>query len=100
MKRREFVALLGGAATWSFMAHAQQTERTRRIGILVSVAADDRQGQARYATFVRGLRELGWTEGRNVRIETRWGAGNATNIRKFAAELVAFAPDVILAAGG
>lgn len=98
MRRREFIAFLGGAATWSFTAHAQQTER--RIGILVSVAADDRQGQARHAAFVQRLRELGWNEGRNVRIETRWGAGSAADIRKYAAELVAAAPDAILAAGG
>jgi putative ABC transport system substrate-binding protein len=100
MKRREFIAALGGAAVWPLVARAQQPEAIRRIGILVSLAADDRQGQARHAAFVQSLRELGWTEGRNVRIETRWGAGNATDIRKYAAELVAFAPDVILAAGG
>jgi putative ABC transport system substrate-binding protein len=72
----------------------------RRIGILVSLGADNRRGQERHATFVQSLRELGWTEGRNVRFETRWAAGNAADMHKYAAELVAFAPDVILAGGG
>jgi putative ABC transport system substrate-binding protein len=101
MRRREFVGLLGGTAlTWPLAARAQQPGRTRRIGILMSVAADDRQGQTRHAMFVQSLRQLGWTEGRNVQIETRWAAGNAPDIHKYASELVAFAPDVILAAGG
>jgi len=100
MKRREFITLIGGAAaTWSFAARAQQ-EAMRRIGILVSLGADDRQGQARHAAFIQRLKELGWTEGRNVRVETRWAAGNAADMRKYAAELVSFAPSVILAAGG
>ena len=101
MRRREFITLLGSAAAvWALAARAQQPEAMRRIGILVSLGADDRQGQARHGAFVQRLRELGWTEGRNVRIETRWAAGNAAAMRKYAAELVAFAPDVILAAGG
>jgi putative ABC transport system substrate-binding protein len=102
VKRREFIKLLGGgaAATWPLTARAQQPERMRRIGILVSLGADDQQGQTRRAAFVQRLRELGWTEGGNVRIETRWTAGNAMDIRKYAAELVSFAPNVILAAGG
>jgi putative ABC transport system substrate-binding protein len=100
-RRREFISLLGGAAaSWPLAARAQQSEAMRRIGILMSLAADDRQGQTRQATFVQSLRELGWTEGRNVRIETRWAAGNTANMHKYAAELLAFAPDVILAAGG
>jgi ABC-type uncharacterized transport system substrate-binding protein len=101
MRRREFITLLSSAAAvWALAARAQQPEAMRRIGILVSLGADDRQGQARHGVFVQRLRELGWTEGRNVRIETRWAAGNAADMRKYAAELVAFAPDVILAAGG
>ena len=100
MRRREFISFLGSAAAaWALAARAQQPEAMRRIGILVSLAADDRQGQRATRRSFR-LRELGWTEGRNVRIETRWAAGNAADMRKYAAELVAFAPDVILAAGG
>ena len=99
MKRREFITLLGGVAvTWPLAARAQQPGK--RIGILMSLAADDWQGQARVAAFIQRLRELGWTEGRNVRIETRWAAGNPANTRKFAAELVALAPDVIFGSGG
>jgi len=85
---------------WPLVARAQQPEAMRRIGILVSLGADNRRGQERHATFVQSLRELGWTEGRNVRFETRWAAGNAADMHKYAAELVAFAPDVILAGGG
>ena len=100
MRRREFIAGLGGAAAWPVVPRAQQPEAMRRIGILMSLGADDRRGQERHATFVQSLRELGWTEGRNVRFETRWAAGNAADMHKYAAELVAFAPDVILAGGG
>jgi putative tryptophan/tyrosine transport system substrate-binding protein len=101
MRRREFITLLGGAAaSWPLAARAQQTERMRHIGVLMSLAADDRQGQARLAAFVQSLREAGWTEGRNLQIDTRWAAGNANNARKYATELVALAPDVILASGG
>ena len=82
---------------WPLAAQAQQPERMRRIGVFMSLAADDRQGQARYAAFIQSLRELGWTEGRNVQIDTRWAAANAAETRKYAAELVALAPDVILA---
>ena len=71
----------------------------RRIGVLMNLAADDPEGQARIAAFLQGLQQLGWTDGRNVRIDYRWGAGDADRIRKYAAELVALAPDVILAAG-
>ena len=71
----------------------------RRIGVLLPAAADDPDAQARYAAFLQGLQQLGWTDGRNVRIDTRWAAGNAADIRKYAAELVALAPDVILASG-
>jgi putative ABC transport system substrate-binding protein len=97
MKRREFVALVGGAAAWPLAAHAQQSDRVRRVGVLMNLAADDPEGKARLAAFVLGLPELGWTEGRNVRIDTRWAAANADQFRTYAAELVALAPDVILA---
>src|SRR5262245_34511769 len=100
MRRREFITLVGGAAAWPLAARAQQGEPMRRIGVLMSLGADDRQGQARLAAFVQGLRELGFTEGRNVRIDIRWGSGNPDDTRKYAAELVALAPDVILASGG
>ena len=101
MKRREFITLLGGAAAaWPLAARAQQGERMRRIGVLMSTAADDPEGQARIAAFLQGLQQLGWTDGRNVRIDIRWAAGDADRIRRYAAELVALAPDVILATGG
>jgi putative tryptophan/tyrosine transport system substrate-binding protein len=100
MRRREFLRALGGAAAWPLAALAQQAERMRRIGVLMSLAADDRQGRARIAAFVQGLQQLGWTDGRNVHIDTRWGAGDADRSRRYAAELVALAPDVILASGG
>ena len=88
MRRREFITLLGGAAVaWPLAARAQQRERMRRIGVLMTTAADDPEGQARLAAFVQGLQQLGWTDGRNVRIDTRWAAGNADDIRKYAAEL-------------
>src|SRR5262245_2506708 len=99
--RRELLAALGGAAAaWPLAARAQQRERMRRIGVLVSsLAADDPEWQARGNAFVQGLQERGWADGRNVRIEYRWGLGDQDRQRKYAAELVALAPDVILAAG-
>jgi ABC-type uncharacterized transport system substrate-binding protein len=101
LKRREFITLLGGtAATWPLAARAQQGERMRRIGVLMNLAADDADGQARMAAFLQGLAQLGWSEGRNLRIDTRWGEGDADRARRYAAELVALAPDVILASGG
>jgi putative tryptophan/tyrosine transport system substrate-binding protein len=101
MKRRKFITLLGGAAAaWPLAALAQQGERIRRIGVLHSLASDDPEGQARLTAFVQGLQELGWTDGRNVRIDYRWAAGDAERARRYAAELVALAPDVILAHGG
>ena len=97
--RRKFIAALGGAAVaWPLAARAQQAERMRRIGVL-NAAADDADGQARLAAFLQGLQQLGWTDGRNVHIDTRWAAGNADDTRKYAAELVALAPDVILSIG-
>ncbi len=99
MRRREFITLLGGAAAWPLAARAQQPEQMRRIGVLMTLAKGDPEEQSRYATFLQGLQQLGWTESRNVRIDTRWSAGNATDMRKYAAELVALAPDVIVTAG-
>ena len=100
MIRREFITLLGGAAAaWPLAARAQQSERMRRIGVLVFQAADERVTQARIAAFIRRLKEFGWTDGDNVRIEYRWAAGETDNARRYAAELVALTPDVILASG-
>jgi putative ABC transport system substrate-binding protein len=99
MRRREFIALIGGAAAWPLAARAQQGERVRRIGVLMSLAADDPEGQARLAAFAQGLQELGWSIGRNVRIDYRWGTGDVSRYRAYAAELLALAPDVVLAAG-
>jgi ABC-type uncharacterized transport system substrate-binding protein len=97
VRRREFITLLSaGAAAWPLAARAQR-ERVRRIGLLINLAADDPESQARRAAFQQGLQQLGWTDGRNVRIIARWGAGDADQLRRSAAELVAFAPDVILA---
>ena len=99
MKRRAFIAGLGGAAAWPVVAQAQQPERMRRIGVLMNVAADNPRGQAGVAAFQQVLQQLGWSDGRNVRIDTRWGANDVDLDRKYAAELVALAPDVILATG-
>src|ERR1700733_11832685 len=93
--RRKFIAALGGAAVWPLTAQAQQAERMQRIGVL-NGAADDPDQQARLAAFLQGLQQLGWTDGRNVHIDTRWAAGNTADVRKYAAELVTLAPDVIL----
>src|SRR2546429_1062917 len=97
MKRRKFVTLLGGAAAWPLAARAQQGERMRRIGVLLPTAPDDAVFQTRMAVFLGGLQQLGWTDGRNVRIDTRWAAGDADLIRKYAGELVALGPDVVMA---
>jgi putative ABC transport system substrate-binding protein len=97
MKRRQFITLLGGAAAWPLAGRTQQAERVHRIGVLMNTAADDPEGQARIAAFHQGLQEWGWTLGRNARIDARWGAVDADNSRRYAAELVALAPDVILA---
>jgi putative ABC transport system substrate-binding protein len=98
LRRREFIALLGGAAAaWPLAARAQQPERMRRIGVLMSYAADDPAGQTRLLAFAQALAQTGWTDGRNVRIDIRWGAGRPERIRGYAAELVALAPDAILA---
>ncbi len=101
MRRRDFIYLLGGAATaWPRGAHTQPSDRVRRIGVLISLAATDLESQQRKAAFEQGLHELGWISGRNVQIEYRWGAGDASNVRKYAAELIALTPDVIVASGG
>src|SRR5215211_2779726 len=98
MRRREFVKLLGGsAAAWPLAARAQQPERMRRIGVLLPAAADDAEAQARVGAFLQALGQLGWSIGRNVRIDTRWATANAAEIRRHATELAALAPDVILA---
>ena len=97
MKRREFITLLSGAAASPLAARAQQTERVRRIGVLMAMKADDPESQARLAAFAQGLQQSGWTIGQNVHVDYRWSGGNAGNMRKYAVELVALAPDVILA---
>ena len=99
LRRREFITLLGGAAAWPLVARAQQGDRVRRIGVLMSTAVDDPQDPTRLAAFAQGLQELGWTIGRNLRIDYRWGASSPDNTRKYAAELAALAPDVMLASG-
>jgi len=100
IRRREFITLFGGVAAWALDAHAQQREQVRRIGVLMNLAPDDAEGQARIAAFTQGLQEAGWVVGRNVRIDIRWAAGDAERTRRYAAELVAFAPNVFLASGG
>jgi len=98
--RRELLAALGGvAAAWPLAARAQQREKMRHIGVLMNLAADDAEGQARLAAFLQGLQEAGWAVGRNVRIDLRWAASDADRFRGQAAELVALAPDVVLASG-
>jgi putative ABC transport system substrate-binding protein len=101
MRRRKFIALVGAAAaTWPLAVRAQQPNRMRLIGVLMGSAADDPELQTRIAAFAQGLAQLGWADGRNVRIDTRWATTNADDIRRHAAELAALAPDVILAATG
>ena len=100
MQRREFITLLGGATVaWPLAAQAQQPGAMRRIGVITGIAVDDPQTKAQYAAFLQGLQQLGWIDGRNVRIDTRGAAGNAADTRKYAAELVALTPDVILVVG-
>ena len=100
MRRREFIALIGGAAAaWPLAARAQQGERVRLVGFLEGVSADAPGAKARHLAFLEGLQQLGWTPGRNVRIDVRWGGGDEAETRKHAAELIALAPDMILAGG-
>jgi ABC-type uncharacterized transport system substrate-binding protein len=99
VRRRQFITLLGGAAAWPLTARAQQQERMRRIGVLMSTAADDPESQLRLVAFVQGLQQAGWTAGQNLQIDTRWGSGDIARIRKYTAELLALSPDVIVAGG-
>ena len=100
MRRREFISLLGGTAVaWTLTSRAQQPERMRRIGVLINRAADNPQGQARLATFQQALKQLGWSDGRNVRIDIRWGENDVERERRYAEELIALAPDVVMAGG-
>ena len=100
MKRRKFIGLLGGVAAWPLMARAQQPGQMQRVGVLMNLAPDDAEGQARLKVFQQGLQDQGWTEGHNVHVDTCWGAGKAEQYRACAAELVALAPEVILAGSG
>src|ERR1700730_2279437 len=98
MRRREFITLIGGAAAaWPRVAHAQQGDRMRRIGVLT--AFDENEGKAQLSGFTQGLAEWGWTDGRNLRMDFRWAAGNVDRARMFAKELVGLRPDVILTGG-
>jgi putative tryptophan/tyrosine transport system substrate-binding protein len=99
MRRRAFITLLGGAVAWPLSTRAQPAERMRRVGVLLPFTADDPEGQARLMAFAQGLQQLGWVVGTNLRIDARWGAGDAERNRKYAEELLALAPDVILANG-
>ena len=96
MKRREFIALLGGAAAWPLAARAQQGERVRRIDVLMAYAESDREGQALVAAFREGLQKLGWTESCNIRIDTRWAAADVELMQRFAREIVELQFDLIL----
>ncbi|MGA7166608.1 MAG: ABC transporter substrate binding protein, partial [Pseudolabrys sp.] len=100
MRRREFITLLGSAVAWPLAAQGQPSERMRRVGILLPATADDLDFQAFVAAFLQELGQLDWIVGRNMRIDTRWASADAAAIRRHAAELVALAPDVILAHGG
>lgn len=100
MRRRDFIALAGGtAAAWPLVAHAQQSERMRRVGVLLNRSANDPEGQARLAAFQQGLQQLGWNDGQNVRIDVRWGEDKFELEHRYAAELVARSPDVVVASG-
>jgi putative ABC transport system substrate-binding protein len=101
MKRREFITLLGGAAAaWPLAARAQQPEKMRRVGVLMNATAEEPEAQSYVAAFQQAMQEFGWSVGRNLRIDLRWGGGDANLTRRYAAELVALSPDVMLAAGG
>jgi putative ABC transport system substrate-binding protein len=97
MKRRQFIVRLGSAAAWPLVARAQQPDRMRRVGVFMNLAADDPEGQARLTTFLRGLQEAGWAVGRNLRVDIRWRAADVEQMRKYAAELMALAPEVVFA---
>ena len=100
MKRRAFIAGLGGAAAWPIVARAQQPEHVRRVGVLMHTAADEPEAQARLAAFLQGLQEAGWQVGRNVRVEVRWSTGDQVRLQRDADDVVASRPDVILAGVG
>ena len=98
MKRRELITLIGGAAVaWPLAAQAQQRGPMRRVGVLMNVAADDPESAVRIAAFLKELQQFGWSDGRNVQIDTRWAVGDVDRFRQYAAELIALAPDVVLA---
>jgi putative ABC transport system substrate-binding protein len=99
MRRREFITAIGGAVVWPVAARGQQPDKMRRIAVLMGQAADDQQGRARIAAFLQALQQLGWINSGNVQIDVRWGGGSADDIRRYASELVALGPDVILASG-
>ena len=99
MRRREFITVLGGAAAWPLLARAQQGERMRRVGVLISTTENDPEAGRLIAAFKQGLLELGWSEGRNVRIDVRFPADNPDRMQAFAQELVALKPDALLASG-
>src|SRR5512144_2730213 len=99
MRRRDFITLLGGAASWPLAVRAQPAERMRRIGVLLQATKSDLEFQPRLKAFLGGLEQFGWTEGRNLQLEYRWAGGNADDIRRHATELVVLAPDVLVAAG-
>ena len=99
MKRREFMTFVGGAVAWPLAARAQQPEHMRLIGVLMSVEENAPEGKTELSAFTRGLAESGWSDGRNVRMEVRWGGGDVNRTRSFAKELVALQPDVILSQG-
>jgi putative tryptophan/tyrosine transport system substrate-binding protein len=99
MKRREFIALFGGAAAWPFAARAEQSGRVRRVGVLMAYTADDPEGEDRHKIFRQALSQLGWVDGYNVHIDTRWPGSDVDQIRKFAKELVGLMPDVVVVAG-
>jgi putative ABC transport system substrate-binding protein len=100
MKRREFIALLAGAsAAWPLVARAQPAERMRRIGVLMSTAADDAESQLRFVAFVQGLQQAGWTVGHNLQVDTRWASGDRARLRRYTAELLALSPDIIVVGG-
>src|SRR5262249_54442362 len=101
LRRRQLITLVAGAAAaWPIAARAQQSDRPRRIGVLIQVTEGDPQARIEVAAFLRKLQELGWSEGRNLQIDVRWGGGDADRIRKYAAEVVALAPEVVRAPGG
>src|SRR5215468_1514525 len=97
--RRDFITLLGGAAVWPLALRAQQGQRMRRIGVLMTYGENDPEEKRRYSAFPRAIADLGWTDGRNVRIDLRWGGGDANRIRAFAQELVSLQPDIIFTSG-